>query len=223
MLTGDESPPTALSFLELLYGAGGRVLGPDGRAAVAGPAGRRALATLNRGWSDGAVTPSLDEDLAAVSGAFARGHGGVMPTESGLNPGGSSGGIRMAPLPHFAGQPPRPIVDGYGLAIPRRAPNRDGGLALLDGLTRAAAMQDFAPTGMASPLRASYGPGGVVATALRHGVPLAALPHSPAVIDAIARDVHAALAGDMSVDAALRRMAADIDSITRAPAGGAGA
>jgi multiple sugar transport system substrate-binding protein len=227
MQAGDYSGAAAVAFAALLYGAGGRLLGPDGRAAVTRPAGRRALGLLVRGYAGGTVTPSLDEGASTVVAQFARGQGGFLPADSQLAPYLLHGRrVRVGQVPHFAGQPPRPLVEGWLLGVPRHAPNRMGALALLDWLTRPAAMYDLVSAGMAPPLKASYDDpalqplvpaGGAIAVALRHGVPFPAVRHAAAILDALGRSVHAALAGDLGVGPALRQMTRDIDAIASEP------
>jgi ABC-type glycerol-3-phosphate transport system substrate-binding protein len=233
-VVGDGGGATSDTFLSLFYAAGGRVLTPDGRSAVNGAAGRRALDTLLAGWASGAVASTPDESISEVLDDFRHGDAAFLPTQSRLATyllGARKLAVTLAQVPHFAGRPPRPLVATLSVAVSADAHNRGMAIRYLNWLTSPEVMQNAAEWSQASPLRESYGSGqfsavdkldGVdaIRDALEHGVPYPSTPAFEGIFDAIGRNVHRALTGSATAAQALRNMEEEINSALAGDAAG---
>jgi ABC-type glycerol-3-phosphate transport system substrate-binding protein len=229
---GDGSVDTAERFAELLYAAGGRLVAPDGRSAVDGPAGRRALALLVRAFNGGAVMNIPTDHPRDLMDELGSGGAALLPgntIEAGWVRRTSAIKVHTAEVPHFAGGPPRPLVYSVALGVLRRSRHKAAALALIDALTRPAAARAAARAGQVPPLVASLrdarvttrlSASAVIRTSLEHGVAFPPLPDAERLILLLGRQVHRALTRQATVPQALAAMARAIDDASGAGANG---
>jgi multiple sugar transport system substrate-binding protein len=226
--------------MELLYAAGGDVLSADGRTAeLDGPAGRRAPGLMRKGVRTGAAPRAVTEYREeAARTRFERGRASFMRNWpyaiTLLDVRGSpvAGRFEVAALPPFAGQKPSGVVGGYDLISAERSGNPEAALALIDYLTRDAAVERAAIRyGRIPALATTYGVGTFVDAfdyspeleqALMQARARPVTPAYPAISFAIRRHVSAALAGRETVAVALRRADREINRALAVAQGGSG-
>lgn len=220
-------------FLELAYAAGANVISPDGeRSEIDSPPARQALELMVKGYQDEAVLPEVrhySEDDAIA--AFARGRATYMlgwprAAETLSEPHPVSGyvpdGWDVYQPPAFEGGRASAVLVGSAVVVARDARDHDAALALADYLTSAGAVRRAIRRHRLAPPLADLWNDPLVTgplpaatehqRALEQARPLPVTPAAPAIYPAIQHSVHAALAGRLSPEQALRAADRAIDA-----------
>jgi len=229
---GSGGEALTVSFLEMAYAAGGKVLSADGKhAAIDSEENARALRLMVDGIktraAPKAVTGSTQADARR---AFDAGRATFLRDwPAAYASAGRSPRVRatfkIAPFPPFAGGRASGVLGGRNLAISAFSDDPQAALALADALTSPAEVARAAEQhGIGSPLAATYDDPAVrdglpyadeLHSAIRQAEPRPVTPVYAAVSAAIARNVNLALAGQQSPQDALSRAADQIDEALR--------
>jgi multiple sugar transport system substrate-binding protein len=229
---GAADEALTIHFLELAYAAGANVISRDGEhSEIDSPPARQALKLMVKGYQDEAVLPevrSYSEEDAIV--AFARGQATYMlgwpwAAKTLSEPHPVSGyvfdGWDVNELPAFEGGRASGVLVGSAVVVARDARDHDAALALADYLTsvgalnRAVRRHRLAPP-LADPWKYPHLIERLPAAyehhrAIEQARPLPVTPAAPAILLAIQHSVHAALAGRLSPEQALRAADRAID------------
>ncbi|MGX6447475.1 ABC transporter substrate-binding protein [Patulibacter sp. S7RM1-6] len=212
-----------VGFLEVAYGAGGKVLSDDGKTSeINSPQNVAALKLMADGVKSGAVPKAvLTYQEAESQQAFDGGKPGFMrnwPYAYSIEKESKTAAVRknfdVAPLPKFEGGQAAGVLGGSNLVISKFSKNPEGALKFVDVMTKPDAMRLRATKYSLAPvLTASYDDSAVkkalpFSDALRTAVQQAkARPVSPSytqISTAISTNVAKALSGRMTPEAALQ-------------------
>jgi multiple sugar transport system substrate-binding protein len=217
-------------YLELAFAAGGQVLSPDGKKSVINsPQNIKALQFMVDGIKSGAAPKAATTYMEEESRrAFESGKPAFMRNWSYAyalgNAKGSKvkGKFKVAPFPTFAGGGKAAILGGHNLVISAYSKNPQGAVKLIDYLTSPAveavnaAKYSITPTLLATYDDAAVKKAMPFAAELKQGVIQAkARPVSPVypqISQAIYKNVNAALAGQTTPQAALKKADSQITS-----------
>ena len=220
-------------FLEYSAAAGGKVLSPDGtKAVIDSPQNLKALELMVDGVRSGAaphavVTYTEEEARNAFeSGKYAFMRNWTYAYALGQRAGSKvRNRLGVAPLPAWRGARAAATLGGHNLVISAFSNNPGGALKLIDFMTSPAMeMVATARFSMASPLAATYGEPAVkkalpyaaeLRTTIENGVSRPVSPVYPQISQAIYKNVNAALAGQLSPQAALKNADAQINKALR--------
>ncbi len=213
-----------VNFLEVAYGAGGKVLSDDGSTSeFDSPENLKALQLMVDGIKSGAVPRAvLTFQESETQEAFDSGKPGFMrnwPYAYSIEKKSKTEGLKdnfdVAPLPAFEGGEAAGVLGGSNLVISRYSQNPDGALKLVDLLTKPEAMRLRAVDYSLAPvLSASYDDAEIkqalpFSDALKTAVENArSRPVSPAytqISAAISSNVARALSGRATPEAALKQ------------------
>ncbi|MEV5536290.1 ABC transporter substrate-binding protein [Saccharopolyspora shandongensis] len=215
-----------VNFLEMLYSAGGSVLDENGTITIDSPQTRAVLNLMSDGVKSGAVDrASLTYDEDASRRAYESGAAGYLrqwPSAYKLIQQTASGpGTAVAPLPAFdENSKPSAVLGGWNWAIAAASDNVGGAVAFIDHATSPEFQKTMALKHAQAPVVAStYDDAEVQAalpfiTQLKQSVISAKpRPKSPVyaqISKAINSNVYPVLAGQVDVETAVQKMAADI-------------
>jgi multiple sugar transport system substrate-binding protein len=217
-------------YLELAFAAGGQVLSPDGKkSAINSPQNVKALQFMVDGIKAGdapkAVTTYMEEESrrAFESGKYAYMRNWPYAYALGNTKGSKvKGKFKVAPFPTFEGAGKAGILGGHNLVVSAFSKNPQGAVKLIDYLTSPEVEQiNAAKFSIAPTLNATYDDAAVkkalpFAAELKQAVTQAkARPVSPVypqISQAIYKNVNAALAGQTSPQAALKKADSQITS-----------
>jgi multiple sugar transport system substrate-binding protein len=210
-------------FLEVAYGAGGKVLSDDGKKSeINSPENVSALELMADGIKSGAVPKAvLTYQEGESQQAFDGGKPGFMrnwPYAYSLEKESKTAAVKrnfdVAPLPEFEGRQAAGVLGGSNLVISRFSKNQEASLKLVDLLTKPDAMRLRATKYSLAPvLTASYDDAAIkealpFSAALRTAIEQAkARPVSPSytqISTAISSNVAKALSGRLTPEAALQ-------------------
>ncbi|GAA2804410.1 ABC transporter substrate-binding protein [Saccharopolyspora taberi] len=215
-----------VNFLEMLYSAGGSVLDERGGITVDSPQTRAVLTTMAEGIRSGAVDrASLTYEEDGSRRAYESGAAGQLrqwPSAYKLiQQTGAGPATAVAPLPAFDEHTrPAAVLGGWNLAIAASSDNTGGAVALIDYATSAEFQKTMAVKHAQAPVVASVYDNPEVRAKipfidqLRQSV-LSAKPRPKSSVyaqisKAIHSNVYPVLAGEVDVETAVRKMAADI-------------
>jgi multiple sugar transport system substrate-binding protein len=217
-------------FLELAFGAGGKVLSDDGKKSqINSPQNLKALQFMVDGIKNGdapkAVTTYMEEESrrAWESGKYAFMRNWSYAYALGNAKGSKvKGKFKVAPFPKFEGGTSAAILGGHNLVVSAYSKNPKGAVTLIDFLTSPQIEKlDFAKYSITPVLPATYSDPEVkkeipFAAALLENVKAAhARPVSPVypqISQAIYKNVNAALSGQTSPQDALKKADSQINS-----------
>ena len=212
-------------FLELLYSAGGRALSEDGsESAIDSPEAREVVEFMAGGIEEGAVpkpVTTYEEEEARRS--FENGNATFMrnwPYAYTLGQEGKqAGNFDVAAFPGFGGNEAASVLGGYNLAVSAFSDNADGAVALANFLTSTEAQIEAGKVATPPVVAEAYDDPGVqkempfakeLLKAIEQGESRPASPVYPQISEAIYKNLHSALNGDMSPDEAVKKMDEDI-------------
>jgi multiple sugar transport system substrate-binding protein len=217
-------------YLELAFAAGGQVLSPDGKkSAINSAQNLKALQFMVDGVKSGdapkAVTTYMEEESrrAFESGKYAYMRNWPYAYALGNAKGSKvADKFKVAPFPTFEGAGKAGILGGHNLVISAFSKNPQGAVKLIDYLTSPEVEQiNAAKFSIAPTLNATYDDAAVkkalpFAAELKQAVTQAkARPVSPVypqISQAIYKNVNAALAGQTTPQAALKKADSQINS-----------
>jgi len=224
---GSRYEGLTVNFLELLYSAGGKILSDDGKEAQAdSPQARKVLQFMVDGIKSGAVPKAVTtykEEEARR--AFESGKATFMRNwpyayTLGQEAAAIKGKFDITTFPSFGGAQGAGVLGGYNLAVSAYSKNADGAVALINYLTSRRAQVQSGAVATPPVVTAAYDD-----PAVRKGLPFAqklreavekakgrpVSPVYPQISEAIYKNVHSALSGQTSPDAAVKRMNSDIE------------
>jgi multiple sugar transport system substrate-binding protein len=215
-----------VNFLEMLYSAGGSVLDDNGNITIDSPQTRAVLNLMADGVKSGAVDKaSLTYEEDGSRRAYESGAAGQLrqwPSAYKLIQQTAAGPVTaVAPLPAFdEASKPSAVLGGWNWAIAAASHNTGGAVALIDFATSAEFQKTMAVKHSQAPvLSAIYDDAEVQAkipfiTQLKQSVqgakPRPKSPVYPQISKAIYSNVYPVLAGEVDVETAVQKMAADI-------------
>ncbi|MFT3875880.1 MAG: ABC transporter substrate-binding protein [Propioniciclava sp.] len=215
-----------VNFLELLYSAGGSVIDEQGKVVIDSPQARTALTFMRDGFKNGSIDPaSLTYDETGVRRAYESGLGGFQRNWPGAWNGtqASEAGPKtaVAPLPSFDGTgKPAGVLGGWNLAVAQKAKNPGASVAFIKYVASEEAQRQMVLETAQSPIRAAlYSDPEVVAkipfapqlkTSLENAKPRPKSPVYAQISRAIYENVYAVLSEGSDVDAAIKKMADEI-------------
>jgi multiple sugar transport system substrate-binding protein len=214
-------------FLELLYGAGGNVLSPDGKsAAIDSPQTRQVLDFMAKGIKDGAAPKAVTTYMEEPSRQeFESGRPTFMRNwpyayALGNKAKAVKGKFAITTLPGIDGKPGAGVLGGTNLAISSDSKNAGGALAVLNFFTGPVG-QKLIGEGATPPattaaykdpaVRKALGLPDAIEKAVAQAKPRPVSPVYPQISQAIYKNVNAALSGRMSSDQAVKNMSSQID------------
>lgn len=228
VMQGQQYEGLTVNFLELLYSAGGDVLGDDGEILVDSDAARKVLALMADGVESGAVDrASLTFNEDGARRAYESGNAGYQrnwPNVYSMLQQLDIGDVTAAaPLPAFdANSTPVATLGGWNMAVAASSDNVAAAAALIQFGASAEFQKLMVLTNSQAPvIEAVYDDPEVqaaipFATALKESVltakPRPKSPVYPQISAAIYSNVYEAMSGRTSVDAAITKMAEDIAS-----------
>jgi multiple sugar transport system substrate-binding protein len=212
-------------FLELLYSAGGTAISEDAsESTVDSQEARDVVDFMVNGIKDGAVPKAVttfEEEEARR--AFENGNATFerqWPYAYTLGQEGKqAGNFDVAAFPGFGGNEPASVLGGYNLAVSAYSDNAESAVALLNFLTAEEAQIEAGKVATPPVVASAYDDPGVkkempfadvLLKAIEQGESRPATPVYPQVSEAIYKNLHAALNGDMSPDEAVSQMDEDI-------------
>jgi multiple sugar transport system substrate-binding protein len=225
---GAANEGLTVSFLEVAYAAGGKVLSPDGKKAeIDSPQNARALQLMvdgiKRGAAPKAVTAYTEADARR---AFDAGQATFMRNWPDAYAAARRSprvrdSFKIAPFPPFDDGGTAGVVGGRNLAISAFSDDPKAALALVDYLTGAEAVARAAQEhAIAPPLEAAYDDPHVrralpyvdeLHSAVRQAKPRPVTPVYQQISSAISQNVNLALSGQQSPQDALRKAEDQID------------
>jgi multiple sugar transport system substrate-binding protein len=217
-----------VNFLELLYSGGGSVLSEDGQEVqVNSPEGEAALAFMAQGIEDGAApranTTYMEEESRR---AFENGNATFMRNWPYAYALGKESKIAdqfdITTFPSFEGGEPASVLGGINLAISAFAKNPEGAAAFIDFATKEQVqktnfLESASPPAFGAvyddpEVQKEYAFASDLKAAVEQGQSRPVSPVYPQITEAIYTNVHAALQGNAEPQAALEKMASDIES-----------
>ena len=213
-------------FLELLYGAGGKVLSDDGKsAAIDSPETRQVLDFMVKGIKDGAAHKAVVTYMEEPSRQeFEAGRATFMrnwPYAYALgNKSKIKGKFEITNLPGFGGKPGAGVLGGTNLGISAYTDNPGGALALVNFFTGEVGQKLIGEGATPPATTAAYDIPSVgtaiglpdeIKAAVAAAKPRPVSPVYPQISQAIYKNVNAALAGQTSTDTAVKNMQSGID------------
>ena len=216
-----------VNFLELLYSAGGKVLSDDGKTVeIDSPEAVEVLKFMADGIEQGAapkaVTTYMEEESRR---AFESGGATFMRNWPYAYSLGKDSKIAddfdITTFPKFGEGEGAGVLGGYDVAISAYSKNPDGAAAFAEFLTSPDWQRTImTEASLPSTLTKTYDDPAVqkafpfavkLRTAVEQAQPRPVTPVYPQVSEAIFKNVHAALQGEMEPDAAIKAMKGDID------------
>src|SRR5919106_6094338 len=217
-----------VNFLELLYSGGGTVLSEDGESVeVNSPEGEAALAFMAEGGQSGAapkaVTTYMEEESRR---AFENGNATFMRNWPYAYALGKESKIAdnfdVGTFPGFEGGEPAGVLGGINLAISAYSKNPEGAAAFIDfapgpEVQKANFLESAAPPATAAAyddpeVQQEYAFASDLKGAVEQGQARPVSPVYSQISEAIFSNVHDALQGNAEPQAALEKMASDIES-----------
>ena len=217
-----------VNFLELLYSGGGSVLSEDGQEVqVNSPEGEAALEFMAQGVEGGAapraVTTYMEEESRR---AFENGNATFMRNWPYAFALGKESKIAdqfdITTFPSFEGGEPASVLGGINLAISAYSRNPEGAAAFIDFATsevvqkanflESASPPCFAATYDDPEVQEEYAFASDLKAAVEQGQARPVSPVYSQISEAIFTNVHDALQGNAEPQAALEKMASDIES-----------
>ena len=217
-----------VNFLELLYSAGGKVLSDDGKKAeVDSEQGKQVLTFMANGYKNGAVPKAVTtyQEQDALR-AFQTGKATFernWPYAYALNKEAPKvkDKFDIAPFPKFGSGEPASVVGGHNNAISAYSKNPKAAAAFIEFLVDPEIQkQNFLDTATPPVIAAAYDDPAVkkkyafasdLKKAVEQGQARPVTPVYPQVSQAIYKNVHDALQGKQTPDAALKKMSSDME------------
>ena len=217
-----------VNFLELLYSAGGTVLSEDGsEVQVNSPEGQAALEFMAQGVQQGtapkAVTTYMEEESRR---AFENGNATFMRNWPYAYALGKESKIAdnfdVGTFPGFEGGEPAGVLGGFNLGISAYSKNPEGAAAFINFATgpevqKANFLDSASPPATAAAyddpeVQKKYAFASDLKAAVEQGQARPVSPVYAQISEAIYTNVHDALQGNAEPQAALEKMASDIES-----------
>jgi multiple sugar transport system substrate-binding protein len=225
---GSQYEGLTVNYLELLYGAGGKVVDSSGtKLDFDKNKAAQVLAFMANGLKDGAApkanTTYMEEESrrAFESGtpAFMRNWPYAYALDKKTKIGDK---FAVAPLPSWQGGKAASVLGGYNLGISAYSKNPGGASAFIDFVTQPAQQQVMAAKAALPPVLGSvYSDPAVkkampfaaeLKTAVEQGVARPVSPVYPQISEAIYKNAFAAIQGNTSPQAAADKMSSQIES-----------
>jgi multiple sugar transport system substrate-binding protein len=212
-------------FLELLYSAGGTAISEDGsESTIDSQEARDVVEFMVQGIEDGAVpkavTTYMEEEARR---AFENGNATFerqWPYAYTLGQEGKqAGNFDVAAFPGFGGNEPASVLGGYNLAVSAYSDNPEGAVALVNFLTSEEAQIEAGKVATPPVIASAYKDPGVqkempfadeLLKAVEQGQARPVSPVYPQISEAIYKNLHSALTGQMSPDEAVSAMHEEI-------------
>jgi trehalose/maltose transport system substrate-binding protein len=212
-------------FAELLYSAGGKILSDDGKKVeVDSPEGKKTIEFMANGFKTGAVPKAVSTYMEQTAlNAFQNNKATFMrnwPYAYALNKKSKIGKkFAIAPFPKFGSGQPASVIGGINLAISAYSKNKAGAAAFINYATGPEVQKaNFPSTPVATsapyddPAMQSKVPfRKELKKAVEQGHARPVTPVYPQISEAIYKNVHDALQGKQSPDAALKKMKSDME------------
>lgn len=228
VMQGQAYEGLTVNFLELLYSAGGDVLGENGEILIDSDAARKALALMADGVESGAIDrASLTFNEDGSRRAYESGNAGYQrnwPNVYSMLQQLELGAVTaVAPLPAFDdNSTPVATLGGWNMAVAASSQNIGAAAALIEYASSTEFQKLMVLTNSQAPvIEAVYNDPDVqaaipFATALKNSVltakPRPKSPVYPQISAAIYSNVYEAMSGRTDVDSAITKMADDIAS-----------
>jgi multiple sugar transport system substrate-binding protein len=214
-----------VNFLELLYGAGGSVLSPDGKhATIDTPKAQRVLAFMQQGLRDGAAPKANLTYMEEESrNAFQSGKVALLRNWPYVYSLAKAAKVtfKLEPLPRWQGGKAASVLGGYNLAVSTYSKNPQAALSFINFATAPAAQKTFfVKSSLPAVLTQTYKDRTVKAKvpfatellkAVQQGRPRPVSPVYPQISEAIYDNVYAALSKGTSPKTALANAQKQID------------
>jgi multiple sugar transport system substrate-binding protein len=225
---GKQYEGLTVNFLELLYSAGGEVLGENGEVVVDNETTRKVVDFMAEGLKNGSADRAVltyNEDptrLAYESGNF--GYQRNWPhVYRLLNATPLAGTFGVAPLPSFDGSSPASgVLGGWNLSISVHSANPGAAVAYINHATTPEWQKHVAMDNSQAPVNeAAYTDPEVQAkmpfakdllASVKGAKPRPVSPVYPQISQAINKNVYAVLSGAASTDEAVKKMAEEIET-----------
>ena len=216
-----------VNFLELLYSAGGKVLSDDGKTVeVNNDKAKQVLTFMADGVKDGAVPKAVttykeEEARRAFEGSkatFMRNwpYAYTLGQDAPIK-----GKFEVATFPSYAGAPGAGVLGGYNFAVSAYSKNKEAALNFINFMTAPEQQVALAKTTEPPVITAAYDDPAAdkaftfgadkMLDAVKQAKARPVSPVYPQISEAISTNVHNALTGTASPDAALKKMSDDID------------
>jgi trehalose/maltose transport system substrate-binding protein len=223
---GAQYEGLTVDFLELLYGAGGSVLSPDGKkATIDSPQAQQVLAFMQQGLKDGAAPQAnltyMEEDSR---NAFQTGKVALLRNWPYVYALAKQAHVKfgVVPLPAWAGGKAASVLGGYNLGISTYSKNPGAALSFINYATAPAAQKKFFITSsLPAVLTQTYSDPAVVKSqpfapqllkAVQNGIPRPVSPVYPQISEAIYKNVYSALSNGTSPQSALQTAQSKINT-----------
>jgi len=216
-----------VNFLELLYSGGGKVLSDDGKTVeIDSEQGKKALAFMADGFKNGAVPKAVttykEEEarraFESSKATFMRNWPYAFPLAKKSK---IADKFDITNFPSFGGGKGASVLGGINLAISAYSKNPDAALAFANFASGPEFQtEDFPKVGSPPAVAAPYDDPAVqkefafatdLKKAIEQGQARPVSPVYPQISEAIYKNVHDALQGKASPDAALSKMKSDIE------------
>jgi multiple sugar transport system substrate-binding protein len=207
-----------VDFLEMLYGAGGSVVSPDGKTAtIDSPQAQKVLAFMQQGLKDGAAPQSNLTYMEEESrNAFQDGKVSILRNWPYVYALAKQAHVNFGvePLPAWSGGKAASVLGGYNLGISTDSKNPGAALSFINFATGPAAQKKFfIKSSLPAVLTQTYKDPAVIKaqpfapkllTAVQHGIPRPVSPVYPQISQAIYKNVYSALSNGTSPQSALQ-------------------
>ncbi|MCW2955478.1 MAG: transporter substrate-binding protein [Thermoleophilia bacterium] len=223
---GSRYEGLTVHFLEMLYSAGGDVLNEDGTESTADTQENAAvLQFMVDGIGEGVPRATLTYKEEEARRAFENGSATFMRNwpyaySLGQDAPAIRGKFEVAPFPAYDDGEAASVLGGYNLAISSYTDNEAGAAALIDYLTSSDVQVTYAKAATPPVLTAVYDDAEVqealpfaevLRDSIAQGRSRPVSPVYPQISQAISDNVYAALSGDVTAEAAMTAMDADIE------------
>jgi len=223
---GADYEGLTVSFLELLYSAGGSAISEDGSKSAVNSdvVAKEVLTFMADGVEDGAVpkavTTYMEEEnrRAFESGQITQMRNWPYAIALG-NESKIKGKFKFATFPSYKGGEPSGVLGGFNLGISAFSKNPEAAMSFANFLSGEMGQRFQAQTATPPVLESAYEdaatkktlPAKQLRKAIAQAKPRPVSPVYPQITEAIHKNVHAALTGDAEPDAAIEKMSEDID------------
>ena len=223
---GSQYEGLTVNFLEMLYGAGGSVISPDGKkATIDSPQAQQVLTFMQQGLKDGAAPQAnltyLEEDSR---NAFQNGKVALLRNWPYVYALAKQAHVNFGdePLPAWAGGKSASVLGGYNLGISTYSHNPGAALSFINYATAPAAQKKFfMVSSLPAVLTKTYSDPAVVKSqpyapellkAVENGIPRPVSPVYTQISEAIYKNVYSALSNGTAPSAALSKAQSQINA-----------
>ena len=224
---GQQYEGLTVNFLELLYGAGGRVLDDDGNVVIDSPETREVLEFMAGGIEDGAAPRAVmtfDEDASRI--AYESGDYGYQRNwpnvYRSLKQTPLAEQFAVAPLPAWEGGEAGGVLGGWNMAISAYSENPDAAVALINFATSPEWQKRVAADYSQAPVNeAAYSDPEVLEAmpfaqellqSVENATPRPTSPVYPQISQAIYENVYSVMSGDADSETAVQKMVEEIEA-----------